>query len=823
MKLKAIKTPTKTSIKHELKYDLEKSGGNLRVTEDSDTISLQAAYMGLKTPTQTSIKHELKYDSQRFGDKLDIININGTEGDDELRGNAANNLMHGLDGHDTFYGSRGDDELFGGAGNDTVNYEDSPSAVEVDLEPGKRGKGGDAKGDRYESIENVTGSGYGDTISGNDKRNTLDGGGGDDELEGLDGDDTLIGGADNDTLDGGEGEDELFGGTGDDTLIGGADKDHLDGGEEEEIDGDTASYEDSDAAVQVSLASGTATGGHAQGDTLENIENLKGSRYSDNLEGDGNANTLMGEDGDDVLTGGLGADHLDGGRGRDEANYSDSTSGVTVDLSGTSSGGTAAGDTYSSVEDARGSSHDDEFRGTSADNRFWGEGGDDWFHGDAGADKFYGGEGADSIDTVDYRDEDSNAPVIVDLEAGTGQGGHAQGDELYSIENLHGSFENGNQLYGSSADNKIYSYGQDDVIDARGGNDTITATGLFDEIRAGAGDDTIIVKDADGFGTWDGQPDSQYVRNIFGGDDEDTVIFQQTSWVHRSGVQTEHGGVDVNMWEGRYTWNGHHNGTESESWDGVEHSSRGLISEVENIKGTQYSDSIQGDGGDNKFWGYGGADDLKGHQGDDTLDGGRGDDHLYGGFDNDILIGGAGADHLDGGLLHWQTGEDQDVEGIDTASYEGSDEGVQVSLTTGTGAGGHAEGDTLVNIENLIGSSHGDRLLGDDNANTLEGGRGDDKLNGGIGDDTLIGGADADEFVFGSFFFDSQSHATVEDFQIGVDTLNLNDGFDRIDEVFENMSQVGDDTVITYGNATITLKDTVASELSQLPADDFGF
>ena len=39
-----------------------------------------------------------------------------------------------------------------------------------------------------------------------------------------------------------------------------------------------------------------------------------------------------------------------------------------------------------------------------------------------------------------------------------------------------------------------------------------------------------------------------------------------------------------------------------------------------------------------------------------------------------------------------------------TASYEHSASAVNVSLATGTGHGGDAEGDTLINIENLTGS-----------------------------------------------------------------------------------------------------------------------
>jgi len=88
------------------------------------------------------------------------------------------------------------------------------------------------------------------------------------------------------------------------------------------------------------------------------------------------------------------------------------------------------------------------------------------------------------------------------------------------------------------------------------------------------------------------------------------------------------------------------------------------------------------------------------------------DNVIIGNGANNKLIGRAGADHLDGGA------------GIDTASYAGSPSGVNVSLATGTGTGGDAEGDTLVNIERLIGSSFNDTLEGDAGNNVLRGGAG---------------------------------------------------------------------------------------------------
>src|SRR3546814_17659561 len=64
--------------------------------------------------------------------------------------------------------------------------------------------------------------------------------------------------------------------------------------------------------------------------------------------------------------------------------------------------------------------------------------------------------------------------------------------------------------------------------------------------------------------------------------------------------------------------------------------------------------------------------------------------------------------------------------GTDTASYAGSANGVTVDLTTGTGLGGDAQGDTLSGIENLTGSNYDDTLTGDGGTNSLTGGNGNE-------------------------------------------------------------------------------------------------
>jgi Ca2+-binding RTX toxin-like protein len=143
------------------------------------------------------------------------------------------------------------------------------------------------------------------------------------------------------------------------------------------------------------------------------------------------------------------------------------------------------------------------------------------------------------------------------------------------------------------------------------------------------------------------------------------------------------------------------------------------LSGIENLQGSSHDDTLIGNDERNNLIGLDGADSLFGGGGDDFLQAGRG---------GDLLVGGPGADHLDGN------------QNVDTASYEDSAEGVHVSLLEGFGDGGDAEGDTLIEIENVTGSLHDDVLLGDNGNNVLEGLDGNDVLLGFDGFDRLVGG-----------------------------------------------------------------------------------
>ena len=107
-------------------------------------------------------------------------------GDDNVTGNIADNVLEGRDGDDTLMGGHGNDTLIGGpgadalggdAGLDTASYARSSTAVTVNLSDGTA-TGGDAEGDTFTSIENLSGSAFDDTLIGDSSDNVLEGAGG---------------------------------------------------------------------------------------------------------------------------------------------------------------------------------------------------------------------------------------------------------------------------------------------------------------------------------------------------------------------------------------------------------------------------------------------------------------------------------------------------------------------------------------------------------------------------------------------------------------------------------------------------------------------
>jgi Ca2+-binding RTX toxin-like protein len=147
--------------------------------------------------------------------------INGGDGQDVIWGDYGCNCQIGPypTGNDTLNGGGQSDEIHGEAGNDVING----------------GGGDDGYGAAYFDTNTANAPSpavaccsaglYGD--AGND---VINGGDGSDSLYGGDGNDSLDGGTGNDGLSGGNGDDQLQGGEGDDALGGGAGSDNQSGG-----------------------------------------------------------------------------------------------------------------------------------------------------------------------------------------------------------------------------------------------------------------------------------------------------------------------------------------------------------------------------------------------------------------------------------------------------------------------------------------------------------------------------------------------------------------------------------------------------------------
>lgn len=181
--------------------------------------------------------------------EVDVENVNGGSGNDELIGDKTGNVLHGNGGNDLvsggaasdqLFGDAGDDTLRGGDGNDTIdggegtNTADYASAgaggvgVQVNLTTGTAtGEGNDT----LKAIQNVNGSSFDDSLKGDANDNTLNGAGGEDNIAGNAGNDTINGGGAADQLSGQAGDDKIRGAQGNDAMQGGSGNDSLQGGQ----------------------------------------------------------------------------------------------------------------------------------------------------------------------------------------------------------------------------------------------------------------------------------------------------------------------------------------------------------------------------------------------------------------------------------------------------------------------------------------------------------------------------------------------------------------------------------------------------------------
>ncbi|MFI3156291.1 MAG: hypothetical protein QX199_09045, partial [Methylococcaceae bacterium] len=765
-----------------------------------------------KPPVMGIISHPVSRNLSRVSADTNIP----TEGDDTLFGTEENDTISGLAGNDVINGLSGKDKLDGGAGSDIIN-------------------GG----------------------AGND---LLDGGVLDDYSQGAI--DTLIGNTGNDTF-----LSRGFFGAG--NYSGGDGTDRLDFSQPDAYTSERRSTDG--AGVKVNLAVGSASTYYLQASdftwldpngqiSLAAIENVRGTGQGDILIGDDNANELDGGAGSDVINGGSGDDSLDGGvldnyspgvidtlngdsgndtflsrgfygqgnysggEGVDWLDFSQSDAftttrrnieglGVKVDLTA----GTAftryqqALDStwpdpngqivVATIENIRGTVQGDILIGDSNANELDGGAGNDVLKGGEGADTLTGGIGDDSYE-VDSADD----VVTEAANAGTDtvQSGisYSLSDNLENLTLIGTSAGNGT---GTAFDNIIIGNSAANTLNGGDGNDTLDggalddySPGVVNELNGDNGDDTFLSR---GFFGAD---------SYAGGDGVDGIDFSKPDAYTAGRRSAEGAGVKVDLAVG--TVFNYYRAAVNYTW--TDPNGQIVLAAIENVRGTEQGDIINGDGNANLLDGGAGSDVINGGSGDDTLDGGALDDYFPGIIDtlkgntgNDTFLsrGFFGAGNYGGGDgIDWLDFSQSDAYSTARRSSDGA--GVKVDLAAGNASTYYlqASGFTwldpngqirLATIENVRGTGQGDIISGDSNANQLDGGAGNDVLNGGAGADTLIGGAGDDTYVV-----DAVDDIVTEAANAGNDTIQAGFSYYSLGDNFENLTLIGAAAISGTGN-----------------------
>jgi hypothetical protein len=426
---------------------------------------------------------------------------------------------------------------------------------------------------------------------------------------------------------------------------------------------DYASYAGASGAVTVNLFTGnsgagfitgtnqsgdfgSASGANAGNDTLINIEGVIGSSAGDTFNG---GNYFF-----ETYRGGGGNDTINGNGGLDNAEYTDATLGVTVNLgAGTVSAiggsGGIGSDTLRSVESIWGSAHDDVYDASSFNGASTNAGS---INGGT-YNVFRPGDGNDTItgngDTiVDYSDAPGPAGLTINLAPGsTVVGGAGVGtDTLVSGVNQVIGTRFADHFIGTNNANLTFEGfeggGGDDLIDGGGGFDRAAyhldgniSTGIVVNLAAGTvtGDPTLTGTDtlvsieaitgsvladtyiATGFGPGSTNASSTGTLNEFEGmAGNDTIVGNgntRIAFYHATGGVT----VDLNLTTGAVV------GNASVGVDSIN-----AVGEVNKVRGSNFNDTLLGNSFANLLEGQNGNDTLAGRGGNDTLTGGNGAD-----------------------------------------------------------------------------------------------------------------------------------------------------------------------------------------------------
>lgn len=532
--------------------------------------------------------------------------IKGTSGNNTLSSTTGkvNDTLYGYAGNDTYKYSlgQGNDTIYESSGSDTLLiadpgqlsptfniYRDGNNLV-VDF--GSYGKVTVASHytDSAHTLEKLafsdgwgpftitksfTGTASADVLVGTSSAQRLSAGDSDDLIFANGGNDTISGGNGDDEIRGGAGNDLIYGNADDDDLLGGSGSDTMSGGS----GWDVVNYYDATTGIVANLSgtsktltldgvSRTLVSGTvyersaATRDSLVDIEEVEGSKYSDVFYGGRSGNThFQGNAGNDTFsTGGTGTWTTIG--------YEDDRSRVIVNLS--SAEITVGSKTIAAKTAIDGWGNIDKFylgtgnvgiSGSEFNDYLVGRTGiANWFHGGKGSDTMIGSSGSDY---ASYSSDDTGVGIIANLSASAItvnsvtvssnriRDGFGNTDIVSNIESILGS-DYGDTLVGSAASNEFSGNAGNDVLDGgegedvlhgNDGNDSLTGGSGRDYLDGGTGSDTFIFKTLADFGS-----DSNW--------DEIHDFVSGTDKIDLSAIAPEIGNSSFSFIEGTWTFDG---------------------------------------------------------------------------------------------------------------------------------------------------------------------------------------------------------------------------------------------------------------------------
>jgi Ca2+-binding RTX toxin-like protein len=292
----------------------------------------------------------------------------------------------------------------------------------------------------------------------------------------------------------------------------------------------------------------------------------------------------------------------------------------------------------------------DVLAGFDGNDNLTGGAGNDTLYGGDGEDTLRGGGGDDLLDgggntpgqTFDYADyRNASGAVTVDLAAGTASGAGVGNDTLVGIEGVLGS-AHADSITGSDGAELFVPGNGDDTVHGAGGFDLVSYTSASGPIVANLA--TGVVTGAAGTDTLSG------IEGLLGSSHADTLVGDANNNFLRGGPGNDTidggGGID----RAAYDF-GPVGGVNVSLITNTSSGALGndVLINIENLRGSNHDDVLEGNDGANDIQGRGGNDQIRGHGGHDALHGEDGNDSLAGGAGNDTLNGGDGNDTLHGG------------------------------------------------------------------------------------------------------------------------------------------------------------------------------